>query len=609
MSIPKIKKLIIKNFGCIGNDPISVNIDKIVILVGANNAGKSTILRAYEAVTDNLKLDLSDFHNNQVNSNYLPTIELHSIITNENKPGDEWCLAIENTDHFLVREKWTWDSPNKDPSRVGFNVNLNRYAEDSDKEKQPWGMQNKAKSKRPKPHRVSTFDSPEVQALAIKSLLKSILDDQIKEFKLEESEKTSYQLILDSLIDLRDKIKQDQESEIEQLENSANEIISRIFPNHNLKIVAPPSEKEIKIDLLGDEFEVKMGHVNGEIFPLEKQGSGSRRTALWTILKLLADKGYKAKITSSKSVSQHEQLGSNSAHILLLDEPEVSLHPTAITTARDVLYSLPKSENWQIMIATHSPNFIDLSKDHTTVIRVEKNITDGIETTTLFSPEQTQLDHDDKENLKLINLFDSHISHAFFGGKILVVEGDTEYAAFSYIRELESRNRNQDYDNLNIIRARGKVTVASMMKVLNHFQNKYYVLHDSDTPTCQSRKLNKNLSTPKNKIYDIVEITNPAWTNNNKIKNQMGENSKVVASLINFEHAYFSEIISTNKPEHCIGKIKSDPEKYKLIKQLLDSILDFNEISLPEGAVMWSDISELESLIPRVTNQEETEST
>lgn len=80
MSIPKIKKLIIKNFGCIGNEPVSIDIDKIVILVGANNAGKSTILRAYEAVTDNLKLDLSDFYNNQVNNNSLPTIELHSIL-------------------------------------------------------------------------------------------------------------------------------------------------------------------------------------------------------------------------------------------------------------------------------------------------------------------------------------------------------------------------------------------------------------------------------------------------------------------------------------------------------------------------------------------------
>lgn len=347
-----------------------------------------------------------------------------------------------------------------------------------------------------------------------------------------------------------------------------------------------------------------MGSISGEKFPLEKQGSGSRRTALWTILKLLADKGIKAK---KGNKAQHEELGANTSHILLLDEPEVSLHPLAIANARDVLYELPDSDNWQIMIATHSPNFIDLTKDNTTVMRVEKSSCNEIETTTLFSPEQTQLDAIDKENLKLINLFDSHISHAFFGGKILIVEGDTEYAAFNYIRDNESKNGNQVYDDLNIIRARGKVTVASMMKVLNHFKNTYYVLHDSDTPTCKSRRLNKEQSTLKNKVYEIIEITNPAWTNNIKISDQMGDNCKVISSIINFEHAYFSEIISTNKPEHCISKIKSAPEKYDLIKQLLDALLDLNEAVLPEGAVHWSDISELEALIPEVTLLEEAE--
>lgn len=113
------------------------------------------------------------------------------------------------------------------------------------------------------------------------------------------------------------------------------------------------------------------------------------------------DKGIKAKNTTAKNAkSQHENLGSNTSHILLLDEPEVSLHPLAIANARDVLYSLPENNNWQIMIATHSPNFIDLSKDHTTVIRVEKSLNNDIEASTLYRPENVQLDADDKENFK-----------------------------------------------------------------------------------------------------------------------------------------------------------------------------------------------------------------
>lgn len=600
MSIPKIVKLIIKNFGCIGSTAIEIEIDKIVILVGANNAGKSTILRAFEVVTDNLPLLESDFHNNQISPDNIPEIEVHSIATIDTKPGDEWCLPQEDGT-FLVKEKWTWSGTKREPTRVGFNINEQRFATENDDEKMPWGVNSVAKARRPKPHRVSTFDEPEIQARAIKSLLKEILDDAIKMHKSsDDDEKTVYETIIESLDNLRKTTKTQQTQNIQELESSANQIIGKIFPNHELKISSPEINTPIEITLLGDEFDVHMGSTNGEKFPLEKQGSGSRRTALWTILKLLADKGIKAKNTTSKSAkSQHENLGVNTSHILLLDEPEVSLHPIAIANARDVLYSLPENNNWQIMIATHSPNFIDLSKDHTTVIRVEKNH-NNIEATTLYRPENVQLDNDDKENLKLMNLFDSHISQAFFGGKILIVEGDTEYSAFNYVREKESLVNN-NYHDLNIIRARGKVTVASMMKVLNHFKNKYYVLHDTDTPKCLSKKLNKGLSKNNHKVYDTITISNPAWTNNNKIKDQMSNKSRVVASLINFESAYFSETIESDKPENCIKNLKECNIKYGTIKQLLDGILEIDNTSLPDGAICWNDLTDLESSIPIIT--------
>ncbi|WP_029653177.1 ATP-dependent nuclease [Marinobacter daepoensis] len=596
--IPKIEKLTIKNFGCIGSEGVSVDIDRIVVLVGANNAGKSTILRAFEVVTDCLKLEQDDFHNRQVKNDSFPEIELISVATTETKPGDEWCKSREDGT-FTVKEKWTWEGINVEPKRVGYNYEIGRFAQEGDKETMPWGANNKAKSKRPKPHRVSTFDDPEVQARAIKSLLKSLLDEEIKSFKeSEDDEKTSYQKIVSSLEKLRGDTKDRQADSVRELERDANDIISNIFPNHALSIFAPESTSAIKIELLGDEFDVRMGMVGGEAFPLDKQGSGSRRTALWTILKLLADKGIKAKNTTSKSArAQHENLGLNKAHVLLLDEPEVSLHPNAVENARDVLYSLPDGDNWQVMIATHSPSFIDLSKDHTTVIRVEKNEQSRIETTTLFRPDKAQLDDDDKENLKLTNLFDSHVSHAFFGGRIIVVEGDTEYAAFNYIKDREACKGNNEYHDLNIVRARGKVTVASMMKVLNHFKGIYFVLHDTDRPKCMSKRIDKQKSSGNNKVYTTFEMNNPAWTNNKKIQDQMGSDSRVFASIINFEEAYFSETVGSDKPENCINHIKTDLDAYGLIKCLLDAILGIDNVSPPEGVIQWNNVDQLDQAV------------
>jgi putative ATP-dependent endonuclease of OLD family len=594
-AIPKIERLEIKNFGCIGNDSITLDIDKIVILVGPNNAGKSTILRAYEAVTDAIKLTQDDFHNKQIVDGNFPEITLCSIATSENKPGDEWCKKLDD-DTFRVTERWTWTGAGVEPVRIGFNVELDRWATKDDKEKMPWGSTNVAKARRPKPHRVNTFDDPDIQTKGIISLLKSLLEDEIKTIKKNDGDEISiYNRLLDDLKKLRDDSKNLQTANINALQASANEIIGKIFPKDGLKICAPLSTAAIKVDLLGDEFSLEMGAVDGVTFPLEKQGSGSRRTALWTILKLLADKGISAKTASAKAKSFHESLGPNTAHILLLDEPEVSLHPLATSMARDVLYSLPDNDNWQIMIATHSPSFIDLTKDNTTIIRVDKVGTGSIKTTTLFRPSIAKLDSDDKSNLKLTNLFDSHISEAFFGGRVIVVEGDTEYSAFNHVKAMECEKGNFEYQDLNIIRARGKVTVASMMKVLNHFKMTYYVLHDTDRPRIITKRLNKSESINGRKVYDQVEVTNPAWTNNVKIISQMNENSRVVASVTNFEDAYFDETVGSDKPENCINHLKEEQGIYAKIKNLLDGILELEESALPEGAIVYKSIDELKN--------------
>ena len=62
---PRLKKLQIKNFRCIGSTPVNIDLNEIVILVGANNVGKSSILKAYEVAMSQgsakAKLKLDDF--------------------------------------------------------------------------------------------------------------------------------------------------------------------------------------------------------------------------------------------------------------------------------------------------------------------------------------------------------------------------------------------------------------------------------------------------------------------------------------------------------------------------------------------------------------------
>ena len=117
---PRLVKLVIKNFRCIGATPVTIDLDDIVVLVGPNNVGKSSVLKAYEVIMSegstagNLSID--DFPLGKVDSNGLPEIELHTVVY-DNSPGPEW---IEKTDsgEMLVKELWRWPAPGA-PMRRG----------------------------------------------------------------------------------------------------------------------------------------------------------------------------------------------------------------------------------------------------------------------------------------------------------------------------------------------------------------------------------------------------------------------------------------------------------------------------------------------------------
>jgi putative ATP-dependent endonuclease of the OLD family len=118
-------KLIIKNFRCIGTTPVTIDLDDIVVLVGPNNGGKSSILRAYEIVmlegSNEGHLTIDDFPSSKINSEALPEIELHTVVY-DNSPGPEW-MERTGSGEMLVKEMWRWPAPGA-PVRRGYNVQL-----------------------------------------------------------------------------------------------------------------------------------------------------------------------------------------------------------------------------------------------------------------------------------------------------------------------------------------------------------------------------------------------------------------------------------------------------------------------------------------------------
>ncbi|MBY0113637.1 MAG: AAA family ATPase [Phycisphaerales bacterium] len=576
---PRLHKLRISNFRSIGSTPVEIELDDIVVLVGPNNAGKSSILRAYQVAMEHGsaegKLTIDDFPNGKVDPLCLPTIELETVVFDKTAPGDKWIRTDTQSNEMFVRERWTWAEPGA-PKKVGWDVAANDWHASEG----PWGAANVAQAYRPKPHRVTAFHNPTDQAAQIVGVLKEALTAKVKAAKAKPAggatggTATEYEKLLESIKALQKSIASEATSAVDEMRTDLGKIIGEVFPGYAVTFDARPEDDIDKtISLFKADPLLRMGPSNGHQTTLDRQGSGACRTLLWAALRILADR------TDGKSAT-----ASDRPNLLLMDEPELCLHPDAIRQACSVLYDLPKTNNWQVMITTHSPVFIDFSRDNTSIVRVERVMGGAVQGTTIYRPKRAKLDDDDKAELKLLNLCDPYVAEFFFGGRTIVVEGDTEYTAFKHVISNDAGK----YKGIHIVRARSKACVSSLCKVLNQFDKGYAVLHDSDHEKIIGKKSKK-------------ERNNSAWTENGKILAATEEGRKagkvrLVASVPNLEEGFFGEASDGEKPYSALIKLRKSDAAFEAIASLLDALIDPAK-PVPTGAIEWSDLNSLAAAV------------
>jgi putative ATP-dependent endonuclease of the OLD family len=572
---PRLHKLTVKNFRAIGIEPVTLELDDIVVLVGTNNSGKSSILRAYEVVmlhgSKDGELTMHDFPDAVVNAENPIEIELETVVYDEKAPGEKWIRRDPVTEEMFVREKWTWSEPGK-PKKVGWDVAADSW---HDKEG-PWGAPGVAQPARPEPHRIQAFDSPEKQAEEVVKLLKNVLNERIKDLQnattVEGNEKNDYQMLVASISEFQRKAVADADVEIKKVESELNALIGKVFPGQQVRFDArTDGDVENALNFFKETPQLLMGPKDGYQPSIDRQGSGARRTLLWAALRLLAEQARTKKDPNSLR-----------PHVLLLDEPELCLHPNAVREACRVLYDLPQSGKWQVIVTTHSPVFIDLARDNTSIVRVERKLDGKTFGTTIYRPKKAKLSDDEREHLKLLNLYDPYVAEFFFGGRTILVEGDTEFSAFQYVISKEP----DTFKDIHVVRARGKATIRSLCKILNQFGKPYAILHDSDSPKT---------------IRKGAQITNPAWTLNEKIRENIEDQIKaqqvvLIASIPNFEIAYFGEEVKSDKPFNAWNRVKTDPLAYAKAAKLLKALAGYST-DLPTNALAWTSLEELEKAV------------
>ncbi len=545
----KLLSLTISNFRSINGDKTTISFEgsDIIFLIGKNNAGKSSILHAYNFfVNPKQKAERTDFYG------YNPTnaIEIEAVFKQEegdkkyfeDKGLQKWVVSKDGKYKDCVRFKKIWQGE-ECAGWTGVALESQKYTYDPATEEFTaggfGGLEQYLTKCAPTAITIPAIQTDKELADWVKDTFKKTV---LK--SLNEEQKAVYDDAIEKIKLLQEAVLSDEQ--IQNLNKSANVNFQKIFPELKLLLQVKDAEPFSLNAALEKEFSV---HVNDNSVSHGSQnitthGHGVLRQAMFNFL----------GIVSNADVSEGKQF------LLLFEEPEIYLHPKAVLLLRDALYELCKDSPFQILCCSHSPALIDISRPHTSIVRVVKQ-----DSKTNFYQVGEDVLASDKERLQMINRFNPHICETFFADKVVLVEGDTEAVV---IRDLIARISPKS--DIFVLNTGTKNNIPFFQKILTHFNIIQHIIHDCDSADKKSAwALNR-------KIWDNIIAAN----------NQFALLARRYVFVCNFEDAHgYKHNDEDGKPLSAYKYIQTIPDTanvpvinfVKCILGLINPNSDYNQ--------------------------------
>jgi len=390
-SIMKLTKVIITNFRGI-NGTISVDLDMFNCIVGQNDAGKSTILKAIDTSLNETKLTRADYNvlaqDNQIiielhfdckGEQYLlgeeiaTTMEAEELVNAENilvwkKVWNVTETNVANPKTSIVRKKYngTSDFIFKTEAQLIAQCNANNIATakgngdafnnvEKREKLREYNQQNNI---------AFTFELEEIpgtgtsKAKAIGDAIKKVLP-AFQYFKadtsLSDTDTTIQKYFKDMAFNLiKNEVDTDDiEATVKtQLETVLQKVTDKI---NDVVKSAEKVEPKIEFDwskLISTSF---VSTSSGNNIPLSSRGDGFRRITMMSYFEYLAE-------TDRTDDAQQIIFG--------FEEPETFLHPSAQENLFEKLNSL-KENGYQVITSTHSPTIVG-NTIHSHIIHISK---------------------------------------------------------------------------------------------------------------------------------------------------------------------------------------------------------------------------------------------
>lgn len=466
----RLNEITINNFRSFCQSTILL--DDYTPIVGYNNAGKSNILTAIEWLLDASALSVSDFNDHS------KSISIAGVITGVN---DDLVDAMPTNQRnaikpFIVDEALTIRRTMAQPGTGSTaKLEVRNPAIDDENSEEAWSLN-------------PVGISPALKALFPETIrvraMQNVADDVCKVSKSNTIGKLIAEVIepvraahevhlTDALNLIASKLSAEGDQRAEELDafdTGASAQLAELFPGLQIKLDVPLPDIP---DLFkgGTVRVLESQGANTALRTFETVGHGAQRCIQMALIRYLAER---------KAAGQESR-----RTLLLIDEPELYLHPQGIEQVRLALKKLSLG-NYQVIFTTHSPLMLHREHaSHTVMVRKPSTVLGTVVRKPLAAAVKDAIGDAAHQSRVLFEF--SRAADVFFSDRVLLNEGKTEQRLLPLLYEAMT-GRTAASDRLGILPMDGSGNIVGALQVLSSMEIENRAVADLDFAFVQASK-------------------------------------------------------------------------------------------------------------------------
>lgn len=450
----RISKIKIENFrSC---ESMEVDLQLFTPIVGPNNVGKSNIIRALEWAIKPSTIQGEAFCRDAPGQPVQVTLTIEGItddilLTLDPKHAKATEPFIDNGTLVIRRSQ---NEPGLSVKQISLEV---LDPADGTFGSAPTGIPQGMQSLFPEAIHVEAMIDAAADAAkntassTIGKLLKLVTQDIQKTYSVRISQ------AMQPFKDLLSANGPSRAKELTTLDDDTNKALAELFPGLEARVHVP--EPTLDVAFKSATVQVQESGSKGTWQDFSLLGHGAQRSVQMALIQALA--------------SRKNPGGDGQCILLLIDEPELYLHPQAIEQVREALLNLSLN-GFQVVFSTHSPQMIQ-SEDipHTLIIR--KNGSSS-SCRTMAQTVQTIQGHQAQSEI-LFSL--SGNSQILFCDNVLLAEGKTEHQLLPILYK-QHHGTSMGADRLGFIPLGGCGDIVGAMNILKAMDIPTKTLTDLD---------------------------------------------------------------------------------------------------------------------------------